>query len=84
MATAAQHVASLASLNHAVASAGWRRLRTLTRPQKIQWCEGSEAEYQALKRELIAAKELLPLNRSTFPAACCRARILRTWRASST
>ena len=53
MATAAQHVASLASLNHDVAQ--WvEQVATLTRPQKILWCEGSEAEYQSLKRELIA------------------------------
>ena len=66
MATAAQHVASLASLNHDVAE--WvEQVASLTRPQKIQWCEGSEAEYQALKRELIAAKELLQLNQQSFP-----------------
>ncbi len=66
MATAAQHVASLASLNHDVAK--WvEQVASLTRPQKIQWCEGSEAEYQSLKRELIASKELLQLNPQSFP-----------------
>src|SRR5438552_241702 len=66
MATAAQHVTSLASLNHAVAL--WvQQVAKLTRPQKIHWCEGSEAEFQALKRELINAKELLPLNAQVFP-----------------
>ena len=66
MATAAQHVASLASLNHDVAK--WvEQVASLTRPQKIQWCEGSEAEYQSLKRELIASKELLQLNQQSFP-----------------
>ena len=66
MATAAQHVASLASLNHDVAK--WvEQVAALTRPQKIQWCEGSDAEFQSLKRELIASKELLQLNQQSFP-----------------
>jgi phosphoenolpyruvate carboxykinase (GTP) len=66
MATAAQHVASLASLNHDVAK--WaEQVANLTRPQNIHWCEGTEAEYQSLKRELIASKELLQLNQQSFP-----------------
>jgi phosphoenolpyruvate carboxykinase (GTP) len=66
MATAAQHVASLASLNHDVAT--WvEQVAKLTRPQKILWCDGTEAEYQSLKRELIASKELLQLNQQSFP-----------------
>ena len=66
MATAPQHVTSLASLNHAV-SAWVDEVAKLTQPQKVYWCDGSEAEFQSLKRELIAAKELLPLNQEAFP-----------------
>jgi phosphoenolpyruvate carboxykinase (GTP) len=66
MATAAQHVTSLASLDHQVAK--WvEQVAQLTRPQKIHWCEGGDAEFQTLKRELIGAKELLPLNAQSFP-----------------
>jgi phosphoenolpyruvate carboxykinase (GTP) len=65
MATAPQHV-TLASLDHAV-SAWVEEVAKLTQPQKVYWCDGSEAEFQSLKRELIAAKELLPLNQEAFP-----------------
>jgi phosphoenolpyruvate carboxykinase (GTP) len=66
MATAPQHVTSLASLNAAVAA--WvDEVAKLTQPQKIYWCDGSEAEFQSLKRELMNAKELLPLNAEKFP-----------------
>src|ERR1700759_1745545 len=66
MATAPAHVTSLATLNHDVAA--WvEEVAKLTQPAKIYWCDGSEAEFQALKRELIAAKELLPLNAQHFP-----------------
>jgi phosphoenolpyruvate carboxykinase (GTP) len=65
MATAPQHF-DLASLNQEVAT--WvESAAKLTKPQKIYWCDGSEAEFQSLKRELIAAKELLPLNNQVFP-----------------
>jgi phosphoenolpyruvate carboxykinase (GTP) len=43
------------------------RSRRLTQPDHIHWCDGSDAEYQVLQRELIAAKELLPLNPQSFP-----------------
>jgi phosphoenolpyruvate carboxykinase (GTP) len=65
MATAPQHFA-LASLNQEVAA--WvEEVAKLTKPQRIYWCDGSEAEFQSLKRELVAAKELLPLNPQVFP-----------------
>ncbi len=66
MATAPQHFASLASMNREVAV--WvDEVAGFTKPQKIYWCDGSEAEFQTLKRELLAAKELLPLNQQSFP-----------------
>ena len=66
MATAPQHVTLLSSLNLQVAD--WvDEVAELTKPQKIHWCDGSEAEFQSLKRELIAAKEFVPLNSQAFP-----------------
>src|ERR1700761_6530617 len=65
MATAPQHF-TLPSLSPEVAA--WvAEVAQLTKPQTIYWCDGSEAEFQFLKRELIAAKELLPLNPQVFP-----------------
>ena len=66
MATAPQHVTSLASMDRDV-SAWVNEVAKLTQPDRIFWCDGSDAEYQVLQRELIAAKELLPLNAQTFP-----------------
>jgi phosphoenolpyruvate carboxykinase (GTP) len=39
----------------------------LTQPDHIYWCDGSNAEFQALERELVASKELLPLNSRSYP-----------------
>jgi phosphoenolpyruvate carboxykinase (GTP) len=39
----------------------------LTQPDHIYWCDGSDAEFQALERELVASKELLPLNSQSYP-----------------
>jgi len=66
MATAPQHVTALANMDRDVAA--WvDEVARLTQPQKIHWCEGSEAEFHALEGELIAAKQLLPLNSQSFP-----------------
>jgi phosphoenolpyruvate carboxykinase (GTP) len=66
MATAPQHLTSLASLNRDVAN--WvDEVARLTMPDRIYWCDGSESEFQMLERELVAKKELLPLNQSEFP-----------------
>src|SRR6266481_6343560 len=66
MATAPQHLTSLASLNRDVAD--WvDEVARLTKPDRIYWCDGSESKFQMLERELVAKKELLPLNQSEFP-----------------
>ena len=65
MATAPQHV-SLASMNRDV-SVWVDEVAKLTQPDHIFWCDGSDAEFHALERHLIAAKELLPLNAQSFP-----------------
>jgi phosphoenolpyruvate carboxykinase (GTP) len=66
MATAAQHVTSLASLNQDV-SAWVDEVARLTQPARVHWCDGSEAERRLIERELVATKDLLPLNQSSFP-----------------
>jgi len=66
MATVPRHVTSLASLNRDV-SAWVDEVAGLTQPDRIYWCDGSDAEYQSLERELVIKKELLPLNQGSFP-----------------
>ena len=65
MATAPQHV-SLASMNRDV-SAWVGEVAKLTQPEHVYWCDGSQSEYQALQRELVAAQQLVPLNPQTYP-----------------
>src|SRR5258708_18491471 len=66
MATAPQHVTSLSSMNRDV-SAWVESVAKLTQPDKIYWCDGSDTEFQTLERELVASKELLPLDSQSFP-----------------
>ncbi|MGA9025646.1 MAG: phosphoenolpyruvate carboxykinase (GTP) [Steroidobacteraceae bacterium] len=66
MATAPQHVTTLASLNQPV-SAWVDEVAKLTQPDTVYWCDGSDAEFQMLERQLVARKELLPLNANTNP-----------------
>ncbi len=68
MATAEQHITSLASLNREVSN--WvDEVARLTQPDRIYWCDGSDSEYQLLQRELVGKKELLPLNQETYPGS---------------
>ncbi len=39
----------------------------LTQPARIQWCNGSEEEYQTLIQEMLADGTLLELNQDTYP-----------------
>jgi phosphoenolpyruvate carboxykinase (GTP) len=66
MATAPQHVTALVSINRDV-SAWVDEVAKLTQPDHIYWCDGTHSEFQSLQRELIASKELLPLNSQSFP-----------------
>src|SRR5882757_1436221 len=66
MATAPQHFTPLASLSRDV-SAWVESVAKLTQPDRIYWCEGSDTEFQALERELVASRELLPLDSQSFP-----------------
>jgi len=66
MATAPHTLASLAEMSRNVAD--WvESVATLTQPERIYWCDGSQAEYQRLRGELVARGELRELNRNTFP-----------------
>ncbi len=66
MATAPQHVTTLETMNKDVAA--WvNQVAKLTQPQRIHWCDGSDAEFAALQRELVNAKELKPLDHEHFP-----------------
>jgi len=39
----------------------------LTKPSVIQWCDGSDAEYQKLLEHMVNSGDLLPLNPRTYP-----------------
>jgi phosphoenolpyruvate carboxykinase (GTP) len=66
MATALEHVASLESMNRDVAA--WvHQVAQLTQPDHVYWCDGSQLEFQALQRQLLASHELQQLNPPNFP-----------------
>ena len=39
----------------------------LTRPARIHWCDGSDAEYQALVQQMLQMGDLVELNQQTHP-----------------
>jgi phosphoenolpyruvate carboxykinase (GTP) len=39
----------------------------LTRPERVQWCDGSDAEYQALVQQMLQTGDLIELNQQTHP-----------------
>ena len=56
------NASALATLNAWVAE-----VAALTRPDAIHWCDGTDAEYQALLEVMQADGTLLPLNQDTHP-----------------
>jgi phosphoenolpyruvate carboxykinase (GTP) len=40
---------------------------SLTRPDKIHWCDGTPAEYQLLVRQMLADGTLIELNQESYP-----------------
>ncbi len=38
-----------------------------TRPDRIHWCDGSDAEYQALVKQMLDSGDLIELNQDTHP-----------------
>jgi len=66
MATAPHTMVSMAELSQKVTD--WvESIRTLTNPDRVEWCDGSKAEFQRLRGELVARGELQELNKDTFP-----------------
>jgi len=66
MASAPHTLASLPEISKNVAA--WvAEVAALTQPERIHWCDGSDAELNALRAELVARGELTPLNPDTFP-----------------
>ncbi|ALN56457.1 phosphoenolpyruvate carboxykinase [Lysobacter enzymogenes] len=55
---------ALPALNQWVA-----QVAALTRPDTIQWCDGSDAEYQALLQRMLADGTLETLNQDTHPGS---------------
>ncbi len=53
---------SFAALNQWV-----EEVARLTEPDRIHWCDGSEAEYRALVAEMVESGTLIPLNPQTHP-----------------
>lgn len=72
MAIAPQSFASLADLSRGVTE--WvQSVKQLTQPDHVHWCEGSDAEIEQLKHQLVARGELQTLNEEVFPG-CLLAR----------
>jgi phosphoenolpyruvate carboxykinase (GTP) len=66
MATAAENAKPLSDISKPVAD--WvASVRELTQPERVHWCDGSDAEYQQLMSELQASGELMKLNEEHYP-----------------
>src|ERR1700693_5174518 len=66
MATAVHTFAGLSEVSNNVAE--WvADAQQLTQPDRVYWCDGSAAEEQRLRGELLARGELRELNQKTFP-----------------
>lgn len=66
MATAANLLTPLDGLSRDVTD--WvNAVSELTQPQKVQWCEGSQAELRDLTAQMVRKSELKPLNPEEFP-----------------
>src|SRR5476649_2030165 len=66
METALHTLAGLSEVSNNVAE--WvSGVQQLTQPDRIYWCDGTEAEVQRLRGELLAKGELRELNQTSFP-----------------
>jgi phosphoenolpyruvate carboxykinase (GTP) len=39
----------------------------ITQPDKVYWCNGSDAEYDRMVKEMVDRKEFIPLNKKNWP-----------------
>lgn len=44
-----------------------RDIANLTKPEHIHWCDGSDAEYQKLTKQMLETGDLIELNQETHP-----------------
>ena len=66
MATALHTFAGLSEVSNNVAE--WvAGVQQLTQPDRVYWCDGSDAEERRLRAELLAKGELQALNQASFP-----------------
>jgi phosphoenolpyruvate carboxykinase (GTP) len=56
----------------------------LTQPDRIHWCDGSEAENASLIELMLGTGDLVRLNEGSHPNCFLHRSHPRTWRASST
>jgi phosphoenolpyruvate carboxykinase (GTP) len=56
-----------APTKHPVLIAWVRDIAALTQPDRVEWCDGSDEEWERLTRELVTAGTLQPLNAALRP-----------------
>ncbi len=66
MATAVQQPLDLSRLSAEV-NAWVRDVASKTLPERVYWCDGSDAEFDSIRRDMVAQGELLTLNQATHP-----------------
>jgi phosphoenolpyruvate carboxykinase (GTP) len=60
-------MATTAPTTHAALLRWVDEIAKLTKPDKIVWCDGSEAEKKRFTEEAVAAKVLIPLDQKKWP-----------------